>query len=66
MWFMCVRPVPGFPNYFVDIMGGTWSNRKNGSLKTLQGTIERDGYRRVMLRRDGKSTLMLVLCKVKI
>ena len=53
-----IRDIPGFEGkYGVTKDGRVWSYRKKGF---LIGSISKEGYHRVLLRKDGKNVNMLV------
>lgn len=71
------RQVPGFPGYFVTSCGEVWSLRKGDSAhskrrwgktswRRLKVDVNRYGYERVALMRDGKSrqvTVHVAVCE---
>lgn len=48
-----MRKIPGFPNYFVNKHGKVFT-RKNGKTKRLAAATKKDGYKSVVLYKDGK------------
>lgn len=55
-----LKPIPGFPHYFVDKNGNVWSQYKGGRNglrdvpRKLKPTLNRIGYLQVNLRNNGK------------
>lgn len=49
-------PVPDFPGYEVSNLGGIRSKRRGNTWRPLKGEIDKDGYKRVTLNRDGKQS----------
>ena len=49
-----IREVPNFPKYYATSCGRVISD-KRGRLKFINGKIDKDGYRHLILKRDGKN-----------
>lgn len=50
-----MKPIPDFPDYFVDRSGNVYSKKYGRSPRVLRCGVDSDGYLGVVLRRYGKS-----------